>query len=108
MLLHKHFDYVTVFMQTRQSNLIYVSKFAFFNQFNEEPKRQGVRAVHQELPDQKVHALHIIGLGVVAGECTQNFTKFAVSSRPNFEIVILWKRPIQISINLQGRLHFGL
>lgn len=62
--------------------------------------------MHQKLTNQKVHALHIIGLGIIARKCPQDLSQFSIASRPNLKIIILRKRPIQVSINLNSRFNF--
>ena len=68
---NEHFDDGLVFFEPWQSNLINVSKLAAFDQFDEEPEGQRRRAMHQQLADEEVHTLHVIGLVIVAGEGSQ-------------------------------------
>jgi len=56
--------------------------------------------VHEELADQEVHALYVVGLIVVARECSEDFSQLFVTYPSGFEVAVFWEGPIQISVNL--------
>ena len=58
-----------MFIQPREPYLVNISQLVFFDQLNEQPEREGIRAMHKQLTNQKVHTLHVISLVVVASEC---------------------------------------
>ena len=93
-----------MFLKARQANLIDVPKLALLYELHKEPERQTVRAVHQQLPHQEVHTLHIVRLIIVAAERPQNSPQLHLPKLSSLEERVLWKRSSKISINLQGTL----
>ena len=92
MLLDQYLYDFDVLLDTRQTDLVYVPHFTFFDQRDEYPECQRARAMHQKLSDQKVHALDIIGLFIVTGEGSQDFSQLEFSSLPLLEVLIPGER----------------
>lgn len=80
MLLDEHLDDKAMLLEARQTHLVDVTQFALFDQFHEEPERQVIRAVHEELSHKEVHALHVVSLVVVAREGSKHFSKLPLPS----------------------------
>jgi len=84
--------------------LINVAEFAFLDQLDEKPEGECGGAMHQKLPNQKIHSLNIIRLIIVARKGSQHIPQLLVARLPWIEKLVLRKRPPQIPINLQRRL----
>jgi hypothetical protein len=82
-----------MFMQPREPYLVNISQLVFFDQLNEQPEREGIRAMHKQLTNQKVHTLHVIGLVVVASEGPKNLPKPLVPLLAYFEILVFRECP---------------
>lgn len=79
-------------MQAGQAHLIYVTQFARLNEFHEEPERESRRAVHEQLADQEVHALHVVRLIIVTRESAQHRAQFLDSWLTRLEEFIFGER----------------
>ena len=95
-------------MQTWKTNLIDISKLTLFNEFHKQPKSKSIRTVHQQLPNQEVHALNIVSLVIIASKGPQHLSQFPVATISYLEKLIFWKSAIEIPVNLQSRFLLGL
>lgn len=64
--------------------------------------------MEQNLPNDEIHALHIVNLGVVAGKSSEHVTQILVSLASYFEKRVFRKCSTEVSFNLRGRLRNGL
>lgn len=62
----------------------------------------------QDLPNDEIHALHIVDLGVVAGKRPEDISQILVSLGPHFEKRVFGKSSAEVSLDLRGRLRNGL
>ena len=102
MLFYEQVYYSRMLPQSGKTHLVYVSKFTFLDQLNEEPERHGIRTMHQKLADEEVHTLDVVGLVIVAGEGPQDLPQLFLSWLTRLEELIFGKRTIQIPIYLLG------
>lgn len=87
-------------LETWKLLLEYVTHLTFFDQLNEKPEAEGLRAMDQKLPNNEIHALNIIDLGIIAREGSQNIPKLDKALLSLFEKWILRKGPPKITFNL--------
>ena len=92
---------VGVFWKAGEAYLEDVSTFTLLNEINKQPKSERITTMNQQLPNQKVHTLHIVSLFIITRESPQHFPELPVPSIPRLKKLILRKSSAQISVNLK-------